>query len=396
MILRRFSRCLLGSVVVAAGLLGAAVSAESAGAATAQPIVIGDICSCTGAEASSIAPSTPTIQAWAKSVNASGGIQGHPVQVIVKDDALNPAVSLAAAKSLVAQDHVVAILDNSDEDTAWASYVEQNHVPVDGGLVGPIGSSNPDFFPPGATEINGPSAMAHLASLVHAKKVAVLYCAEAATCQEAVTALKPAFAKVGLEQSYVTSISFSAPSYTAQCLAAKESGATAMIVADATTIVTNVATQCATQGFKPPQLGGNSQVSTSLLTVPAMNGSLDYQFDLPFFVHNSATKPMYAALSKYAPGVVSGPNMGEQVLATWASGVLLQTAAKATHLSATPTAKEFLAGLYAMPKGSTLGGLTGPLTFTKGQPNPQSCYFFMGIKSGKFVSLNDDKYTCFK
>ena len=43
-------------------------------------------------------------------------------------------------------------------------------------------------------------------------------------------------------------IGFAAPNYTAQCLAAKQAGATAMSVGDASSIVVKVAQDCATQG----------------------------------------------------------------------------------------------------------------------------------------------------
>ena len=111
--LRRYAACLLGVVTIAAGLL---TIGQSAGAATKAPIVIGDVCSCTGPEASSVAQTTPTLQAWAKYVTAHGGIQGHPVQLIVKDDGYNPTTSLADVQTLVTADHVVALFDNSDVD----------------------------------------------------------------------------------------------------------------------------------------------------------------------------------------------------------------------------------------------------------------------------------------
>ena len=100
---------LVGSVrtVLAAGLLLSAslvvigTAAVPAGASTDQPIVLGDICSCTGPEASSVSQTSPTIQAWASWENAHGGIDGHKVEVIVKDDGYNPGTALSDATQLV-------------------------------------------------------------------------------------------------------------------------------------------------------------------------------------------------------------------------------------------------------------------------------------------------------
>jgi hypothetical protein len=60
------------------------------------------------------------------------------------------------------------------------------------------------------------------------------------------------------------------------------------------------------------------------------------------------------------------------------------------------TAAEMRAGFYAMPKGTTLGGLSSPLTFKKGATFNNACYFLMGNKNQKFVSLNGSKDFCVK
>ena len=89
----RLSARLLTAVTLAAGLTVAAgsLSQTAASAASKSPLLIGDLCSCTGPEASTISQTTDVVQAWAKSVNAKGGIDGHQVQITVKDDGYNPA-----------------------------------------------------------------------------------------------------------------------------------------------------------------------------------------------------------------------------------------------------------------------------------------------------------------
>ena len=167
-----------------------------------------------------------------------------------------------------------------------------------------------------------------------------------------------------------------------------------MSVADASAIVTKVAQDCAAQGYTPRELSGDGSVAIAWLDVPAMEGNIDFQSDFPWFVHNATTKPMYDALAKYAPGVTTGPNFGEVVLQDWAMGAELQEAAKYGHLSSTPTAAQVTAGLYALPKGDTLGGLTPPLHFVKGQPADNPCFFVMGIHNKKLVTLEGGKPLC--
>jgi branched-chain amino acid transport system substrate-binding protein len=384
-------------VIAAGALVGltALGAPEPAGAASGgAPIVIGDICSCTGPEASTISQTTPIIQAWASYVNAHGGVQGHKVQVVVKDDGYNPGTSLTEAKELVDSNHIVAMFDNSDEDTSWQAYIKQQNVPVFGGQEMVAGYTNPDFYPPGGTFQYGGNVIAKAEAKKGLKKEAVLYCAEVAICQQSVATTKTALEQVGMKLVYDTAISFAAPNYTAQCLAAKASGADVMTIGDATAVVTKVAENCATQGYTPTEVSGDGSVGLSWLGVPAFEGNMDFQTDFPWFVHNATTKPMYDALAKYAPTVSSGPNFGEVAVQNWAMGALLQEAGKYGHLTATPTAAELKAGLYALPKGDTLNGLTPPLHFVKGKPANNPCFFLMGIHNKKFITLNNAKPLC--
>jgi len=139
-----------------------ASTSSGAAAATGPAIKLGFICSCSGPEASAIGSTGKVIQAWAKYVNAGGGINGHPVSVTVMDDGENPATSLQDAKALVTQDHIVAMAgEESFVDSSWASYIQKAGIPVVGGITfeAPF-LSNPDFYPSGTTVVVGTVAIA--------------------------------------------------------------------------------------------------------------------------------------------------------------------------------------------------------------------------------------------
>jgi branched-chain amino acid transport system substrate-binding protein len=69
--------------------------------------------------------------------------------------------------------------------------------------------------------------------------------------------------------------------------------------------------------------------------------------------------------------------------------VLFERAA-AGRLSAKPTSAQILDGLWSL-KGETLGGLTYPLTFTKGQnAEVKSCWWLARIGDGAFRSARKD------
>jgi branched-chain amino acid transport system substrate-binding protein len=387
---------LLAVMAMATGLTVATGALDQpAGASTEAPVVFGDICSCSGAEASAIAPTSDVLQAWESWTNAHGGIDGHKVQVIIKDDALNPATSLSDVQELVQQNHIVGLFDNSDEDPSWATYIEQQKVPVFGNTDTPAGQDNPDFYPPGTTNSNLVVAEAVSLKRAHVKKLADLYCVEDPVCASSVPPLEAALKKegYGTEVVYKSGIAFAAPNYTGQCLAAKQAGATAVTVGDAAEIVTKVAMDCAQQGYDPVELGVDGTVSSSWLPIPSMQGNIDPQPDLPWFVHNAATKEMFAALDKYAPSIPTSPDFGETSMTAWAGAQEALQAGDAGHLSATPTAAEITNGLESF-KGTTLGGLTPPLTFAKNKPHQIACFYEMGINDKKFVALNGDKYIC--
>src|SRR3954464_13442860 len=71
-------------------------------AATGAPIKIGTLGSYTGAQASSLGAMDDTMQAWVKWTNAHGGVNGHPVELTLYDDASDPAKAKSFAKKLVA------------------------------------------------------------------------------------------------------------------------------------------------------------------------------------------------------------------------------------------------------------------------------------------------------
>jgi branched-chain amino acid transport system substrate-binding protein len=387
----------MGSLVVASAVSVAVTPDVPAGAASSSgTVTIADLCSCTGPEASSISQTSDTMQAWASWVNGHGGLAGHQVNLVILDDGYSAATALTNAETAVNQDHAVAIFDNSDEDPSFASTLQSAHVPVLGGQETDSGYKNADFFPAGATFNYTNSVGAIVAKNAGVKKISALYCVEVAICAESVHQGEKVAAHYGISYVYTTSIGFASPNYTAQCLAAKQSGATAMTVGDASSVVEHVVTDCAAQGYTPRQLSSDGTVAAAWLKIPAFNGNIDTQSDNLWFLHDSATSTMYEALDKYAPQVPKGPNFGEIVLQSWSDGALLQAAVKAAgSTTATPlTSAEILKGLYGLPTGETLGGLSPALHFVKGQPANNSCFFQMGIKDGKFVALHGGTTTC--
>ena len=102
-----------GTTTTAAGSMTTAASTATtaaAGPATGEPIKIGVIGSMTG----TAAPAFPAIQKGFQlevdNLNATGGINGRPLQLITVDDKSDPATAVSVATKLITQDNVVALV----------------------------------------------------------------------------------------------------------------------------------------------------------------------------------------------------------------------------------------------------------------------------------------------
>lgn len=377
-------------LMISTALVGVVAGVSTAGAATKAPVNVGIICSCTGPLAASIAVGPPAYEAWAKYQNTKGGIDGHPVNVIVKDDSFNSGTALTDVETLITQSHVVALVDASDVDAAFGTYAKQHTVPVvGGGSSSELFLTNPDFFSVGQTLTDYFVNFLDAAKKVGATKFGELYCAEAVTCEEGVPPLKKTASALKMTVTYVTQISASAPNYTAQCLAAKQAGVQALTVADAVNVVEAVSKDCVAQGYSPWEIALDGGVSKSFTTSPGLkNKFIGSEPNIPFFANNTpATRLMNANLKKYANSTYTSPNYNEEATQLYLSGVLLATAAeKAKAGTKGPiTAAEVLKGLYLL-KGDTLGGTAPPLTYHKGKPTPVDCWYWIRIQGGKFTT----------
>jgi len=74
------------------------------------PVKIGAILSLTGSYAGLGAPEKQSIELEVKRINDAGGVGGHPIEVVIEDDATDAQKSVAAATKLIEKDKVVAII----------------------------------------------------------------------------------------------------------------------------------------------------------------------------------------------------------------------------------------------------------------------------------------------
>jgi branched-chain amino acid transport system substrate-binding protein len=373
-------------------------SPTSAAAASAAPIKVGLICSCSGPFGADILAGGDVGKAWANSVNASGGIDGHPIQLVYKDDASNPATSTSAIQSLIS-DHVDVILDDTILDAVWASTVAAAKIPVVGGNFSsqPF-FTNPDFYPSGQTNDSITYSNVSVAKQAGATNIGNLYCAEAVQCQQGVPLMKAAGQQVGIPADFSASVSMSAPNYTAQCVAAQEHHVTAVFIGDSASTIARIGADCDKQGYDPTYITEGTGFSMLLASAPGLKDHLwsDYPI-LPFWDSSSPViQTMNTAVDKYYPGLRNDvTKWSEYAAQTWTAGLLIEDAVKGSGIgsSGTPTAAAITQGLNSI-KNDTLGGWSPALTFTAGQTHKVDCWFVARLQNGTPSLLNGGHTTC--
>jgi branched-chain amino acid transport system substrate-binding protein len=377
---------------------GAKARADNAAALQGPPIVVGSIASCSGTESTSIGGVCQTLQAWEKWTNAHGGINGHPVKMVVLDDGAVPARAQAAARRLVEQEKVQAIVgEYSLLDATWADYVQDKGVPVVGGATSESPFlSNPDFYPSGAQIGILLYGLLNETKKAGKTKLGVLYCAEAPVCEGLPPILETIADKVTPEVSiaYKSKIAASQPSFTAVCLAAKQKGVEALYIAQNSATGQRVVDECVRQGLKALALGTIGTLDANA-DDPNYEGAVSALSHAPVTAENTpAMKDLHDALRTYAPKVIGTRQFNNELTSAWAGGELFAAAAKEASLGPESTPADVKRGLDALA-GVTLRGIAPPLTFTGAKkPYIVPCYFAQTVKGGKLVPLYDAEAQC--
>jgi branched-chain amino acid transport system substrate-binding protein len=381
-------------MAAAAGCSSSSSSSSVAGS-SASAIPVGVVGTYSGPVALSTVSGRGAIQAWADSVNASGGIDGHPVQLYVEDDTGDAATALTEVKKLVQNDHVVAIVGQNSANIAWDSYIQSTGVPVVGGgeTIALPYLYNPDFFNVGGNIISTYYGVVDLAAR-GGSRTGILYCAEASSCAGA-SGIETALGKsLGVSVAYSAKVSASLPDYTAPCLALKNADVQSYDLGLASAVTGRVARQCQQLGLHATLIQPGVQANSTLPGQSVFNGTEFVDTVVGFFNYSTpATKEFHEALAKYAPqiGTPAVP-IDAYTMATWASGMLFEAAVKASG-DATVTPQSVKKGLYAL-KGETLGGLVAPLTFRSGKPTLTNCYYSYSLSAGRFNESGNMKPAC--
>jgi branched-chain amino acid transport system substrate-binding protein len=335
---------------------------EAPGGAVKAPIVVGVIGYFSGIGGGALTSGRDAWVAWSKAVNAAGGINGHPVRLLIGDDGGNGARSIALARDFVESKHAIA-LSYVGINMPLRAYVESKSIPV-------IGSNpttydwfeSPMLFTPSAGADGLLWGTPAVMKRTGKSKVAFLYCAEVADCGQR---FAPATREAGLQVVYEGKYSIAQPDFTAECLQIRNAGAEiVMMLGDANSLV-RAAQSCGRQNVKPIWMA--PAPDDALASRPELQGVIGVTQAFPWFLRSGspAIDEYETALRRYAPNRLT--NGGTAQSLAWTAAKTLEHAA--ASVSATPTNTDILRGLWSM-RGETLGGLLSgrqALTFRQGR-----------------------------
>jgi branched-chain amino acid transport system substrate-binding protein len=378
----------------AAGKAGVAGKVGAQATAKGKEIVIGSVGSISGIVGAALKPGVEGLRVWVQWVNSKGGVNGHPVKLIVADDQSDPARHRSLVQQMVEEQGAIAFVQNAEalSGAGSVSYHQDKRIPV----IGSEGSNqywneNSMYFPQmshGSNFVLATFAANAQWGVEHGvTKLGQIVCTEAASCSASLGMSQKHAKNFGVEIVYSAQASFAKPDYTAECLNAKNAGAQGFIVGFDGNGISRLAAACARQGYNPVYFVPSASSAVQHLTDNNMKQLVVNSPVAPF--GSPATQEMAEAFSRYLPDTTVLVSHVEG----WTAGKMLERAAR--NFTADPVTTEvLLQGLWTV-KNEDLGGLSGPQTFNRDAPvTPSTCWFLMEGKDGKFVPYNGGKRTC--
>ncbi|MBI3543035.1 MAG: ABC transporter substrate-binding protein [Deltaproteobacteria bacterium] len=258
-----------------------ASNATSTGAATAaDEIVIGEVGSLTGSEATFGTSTRDGIDLAIKQINAAGGIKGKKVRVLILDDQSKAEEAATAATKLITQDKVVALLGEvaSTRSLAMAPIAQSHQVP----MITPS-STNPEVTAKGnyvfrvcfIDPFQGMVMAKFAANTLHAKRAAILRDVKSDYSVGLSNFFTENFKKLGGEIVIDTSYSGGDADFKSQLTSIKTKNPDVIYVPGYYTEVGLIARQTKELGIKAPLLGGDGWDSEKLTEIggQALDGS---------------------------------------------------------------------------------------------------------------------------
>jgi branched-chain amino acid transport system substrate-binding protein len=108
------------SIITALAALPLFAGGGTESAAAGQPIKVGAILAVTGGASWLGAPEAKTLEMLVEEINEGGGMDGHPVELVIKDSQASAEKAISFAKQLIEEEQVLAIIGPSTSGESMA------------------------------------------------------------------------------------------------------------------------------------------------------------------------------------------------------------------------------------------------------------------------------------
>jgi branched-chain amino acid transport system substrate-binding protein len=319
--------------------------------------------------------------------NAHGGINGYKINLTAIDDAGDPGKNANAARTLVEQDHVIAIVGEATvADAASQKYLQAEKIPVIGGW-----AASSAWGPPATNmfvSLEGPNVpycgvwSSDQAKEMGIKTMATIAQAFPSAVQDAQCRAQGAkYEGITVKNSSPIQASLTAVDYRPQVQQAMSTGAQSIYFSTgANGILAGI--QAGQQlGYKGLYIA--TQPSQLLAGLKAVGPAINNRVITSAFSLLPTDPDSYSPeLAKYKAGIKQyAPTYATDVTSVsgWAAGKLFADAL--THAGPTGSA---MASWISKQTAYTFGGLQGPYNYTLGsRPNP--CVTQLVYDNGAFV-----------
>jgi branched-chain amino acid transport system substrate-binding protein len=398
-----------GSFAITACSSSSHSSAKTTGAlgGAQTPIKIGLILSLSGSLKNPAQTFVGGVQARFNLQNQQGGIDGHPIKLVVLDDQSAVQQHQNAAQILVEQDHVFAVIDYSVFAFVTAPYFNKQGVPVvGGGFDGPEWGEQPytnmfSIAPPTASAFAG-NYYAYNTLPQFLKYIGVTDLAGVGyNIQSGIRAQDGTFQMgraLGIKQCYNnTSVPLGAVNFTAIALQVKSANCDGVV--GTTTVQSTISMSQALKdaGVTAKQFyyEGYSQVSVDQPpTMRSYDGDY-FGVTVPLVqTPNAATTTMLQALKQWAGYTAGIPDAA----ATYEVADLMVTGLKMA--GSNPTRTAFITNLHKVDNYTANGLLLSPVSFqhfgTVGMLPAEECAQYAQANGDSFVPVASGKVFCGK
>ena len=395
----RFPRVVLALATTASlSFVGAVgLTTESASAATASPITIALVCTCSGLGAPTYSGVSGAFRARVDLQNAHGGVNGHKISTLVLDDQTSPTQASTAVQEAVSQ-KVIGIVSDSALFFEGAKYAQQAGIPVTGSFQdGPEwgqqpytnmfasdnGSVDPKY--PVNTAI-GKFLVSHGGTVVGSYG----YSISPTSTRSAIGTAQSVIHAGGKQGVLDTTVPFGGTDFTTAALVAKSKKVNALYAAMDDNSNFALATAMKQAGVKVKAVVFPTGFEPAAITSPAwpdLQGDYFSSGFRPFQLPNAATAQMQAALHKYDGFTKSQFPTFEQYEA-WAGADLM---IKGIQLAGkNPTSSGVITALRNVKFYNANGLLATPINYSTifGHDPAKTCEWYVQAQAKGFVPVS--------